>query len=134
MGNDAAALAIADVSFAMGAVGSDVAINAADVALMTDNLEKIPDAMNLGKKTREIVIKNFGIWGVTNVIGLALVFLGVLSPTGAATYNFLTDFIPIFNALRLGVKKFRKCPTKLFTTSRHLWGRLLEVTSQLFGE
>lgn len=103
--NDAAALALADVSFAMGAVGSDVAINAADVALMTDNLEKIPEAMSLGKKTREIVYQNFAIWGITNTIGLILVFLGVLSPTGAATYNFLTDFIPISNALRMGVRK-----------------------------
>ena len=103
--NDAAALALADVSFAMGVVGSDVAINAADVALMTDNLEKIPDAMILGKKTRSIVYQNFTIWGITNVVGLALVFTGVLSPTGAATYNFLTDFVPIFNALRTGVRK-----------------------------
>ncbi len=99
--NDAAALAIADVSFAMGAVGSDVAINAADVALMTDNLERIPEAMVLGQKTRKIVYQNFAIWGITNVIGLGLVAVGVFDPTGAATYNFLTDFIPIFNALRM---------------------------------
>jgi heavy metal translocating P-type ATPase len=103
--NDAAALALSDVSFAMGAVGSDVAINAADVALMTDNLERIPEAMSIGKKTREIVYQNFAIWGITNVIGLGLVISGVLSPTGAATYNFLTDFVPIFNALRLGMRK-----------------------------
>ncbi|QQG41817.1 MAG: cation-translocating P-type ATPase [Candidatus Woesebacteria bacterium] len=99
--NDAAALAIADVSFAMGAVGSDVAINAADVALMTDNLERIPEAMILGQKTRAIVYQNFAIWGITNIIGLSLVAVGVFEPTGAATYNFLTDFIPIFNALRM---------------------------------
>jgi len=102
--NDAAALAIADVSFAMGVVGSDTAINAADVALMNDNLEKIPEAMILGKKTREVVYQNFAIWGITNLIGLSLVAFGVLAPTGAATFNFLTDFLPIFNALRVGMK------------------------------
>lgn len=102
--NDAASLAMADVSFAMGVVGSDAAINAADVALMTDNLEKIPEAMKLGNKTNQIVMQNFAIWGATNLVGLVLVFIGVLSPTGAATFNFLTDFVPIFNSLRLGMK------------------------------
>ncbi len=102
--NDAASLAMADVSFAMGVVGSDAAINAADVALMTDNLEKIPEAMRLGNKTNQIVKQNFIFWGLSNVVGLILVFTGNLSPTGAATFNFLTDFVPIFNSLRLGFK------------------------------
>ncbi len=102
--NDAAALAIADVSFAMGVVGSDVAINAADVALMNDNLMKIPESIILARETRTIVLQCFGIWGVTNAVGLALVAFGVLTPTGAATYNFLTDFLPIFNALRIGIR------------------------------
>jgi heavy metal translocating P-type ATPase len=104
--NDAAALAVADVSFAMGIVGSDVAINAADVALMTDNLEKIPEAIILGKKTRQIVYQNFAIWGVTNIVGLGLVAFGILNPDGAATYYFLTDFFPIFNALRISMLRF----------------------------
>jgi heavy metal translocating P-type ATPase len=103
--NDAAALAIADISFAMGVVGSDVAINAADVALMNDDLMKIPESIILARKTRAIVLQCFGIWGVTNIVGLSLVAFGVLTPTGAATYNFLTDFIPIFNALRIGINK-----------------------------
>lgn len=103
--NDAAALAIADVSFAMGIVGSDVAINAADVALMNDNLMKIPESIILARKTRGIVLQCFGIWAVTNAVGLALVAFGILAPTGAATYNFLTDFLPIFNALRVGTER-----------------------------
>ncbi len=102
--NDAAALALADVSFAMGAIGSDAAIDAADVALMNDNLGRIPDAIKLGQNTRRIVKQNFAIWGITNALGLILVTIGVLNPTGAATYNFVTDFFPIFNALRVGLK------------------------------
>lgn len=102
--NDAAALAIADVSIAMGAIGSDAAINAADISLMDDNLAKIPGAMQLGIETKNIVNQIFIIWAITNITGLILVFTGVLTPTGAATYNFLTDFLPIFNALRVGSK------------------------------
>lgn len=100
--NDAAALAIADVSFAMGLVGSDAAIEAADVAIMHDDLRKVPEAMSVGKQTMRIVLQNFGIWGLTNAVGLALVFTLHLSPDWAAAYNFATDFIPIFNALRMG--------------------------------
>lgn len=103
--NDAAALALADVSFAMGVVGSDAAINAADVALMDDSLDKIPKAMEIGKRTRGVSYTNIAIWGLTNIVGLVLVFSHVLSPTGAATYNFLTDFLPIFNALSIAWNK-----------------------------
>lgn len=102
--NDAAALSMTDISFAMGVAGSDAAISAADVALMDDDLEKIPESILLGRKTRKIVYQNFAIWGITNAVGLGLVAFGIIGPTGAATYNFLTDFIPIFNALRVGTK------------------------------
>lgn len=100
--NDAAALALSDVSFAMGVVGSDAAIEAADVALMTDNLSRIPEAMEIGISTKKIIYQNFAIWGITNLIGLSLVLTGHLDPAGAATFNFLTDFLPIFNSLRAG--------------------------------
>lgn len=106
--NDAAALALADVSIAMGAIGSDAAIEAADVALVKDDLTRIPMAMQLGQEALKIMKQEFVIWGVTNAIGLALVLTGTMSPSWAAAYNFLTDFFPIMNALRLGTVKLRK--------------------------
>jgi len=99
--NDVASLAIADVSFAMAKVGAEAAIEAADVALLNDKLERIPEVATLCKKTMRIVGQHFWVWGIFNVIGLVLVFVGVLGPTQAAAYNFITDFVPILNALRL---------------------------------
>ncbi|MDE2037808.1 MAG: cation-translocating P-type ATPase [Patescibacteria group bacterium] len=106
--NDAASLARADVSIAMGGIGSDAAIEAADVTLMKDRLDRLPTAMRAAQQMRAIMWQCFGIWFVTNAFGLAWVVvgipgLGVLGPAGAAAYNFLTDFIPISDALRAGL-------------------------------
>ena len=108
--NDAASLALADVSIAMGGIGADAAIEAADITIMKDNLSRLPEVMGIAKRVTGVMRQNFGIWALTNVIGLALVAFGIpgfmspLGPAGAATYNFLTDFVPIGNALRAGKK------------------------------
>lgn len=99
--NDAASLALADVSFVMGTVGSDAAIEAADIALMKDNLNNVIDAIEMSQRTMKIIRQNLILWGIINSIGLFLVFVGFLGPAAAAAYNFLTDFIPPFNSLRL---------------------------------
>jgi Cd2+/Zn2+-exporting ATPase len=99
--NDAAALAAADLSIAMGAIGSDAAIETADIALMSDNLRVIPKLMDLSEITLSIVNQDFWIWGITNTLGVFLVLAGVLGPIGASFFNFVTDFIPIMNSLKI---------------------------------
>jgi len=103
--NDAASLALADVSIAMGGIGADAALEAADITIMKDRLSRLPEAIRMAQSVMFIMWENFGIWGATNVVGLFLVGCGVIGPVGAAAYNFLTDFIPIGNALRAGRKR-----------------------------
>ena len=106
--NDAASLALADVGIAMGVIGTDTAIEAADIALMKDNLLKVPEVFELGKLVTKISHQDFLIWGILNSAGLILAFTRVIGPESAAAFNFVTDFIPIFNSLRLFRYKLSK--------------------------
>jgi Cd2+/Zn2+-exporting ATPase len=85
----------------MGTIGSDAAIESADIALMKDDLKQVPELVKIGKSTLKIVRQDLWIWGIINAVGLILVFAGVLGPNGAAAYNFATDFFPLINSLRL---------------------------------
>ena len=103
--NDAPALARADVGIAMGAGGTAVAVESADVVILTDDLSRIPEMVTLGRRTASVVTWDSAIWVVTNVVGFVLVFAGILGPALAAFYNFATDFLPLLNSVRLFKKR-----------------------------
>ncbi|NTW13869.1 MAG: hypothetical protein HGA31_02465 [Candidatus Moranbacteria bacterium] len=73
---------------------------------MKDDFSKIPEAIEIGRSVGTIAKQDFVIWGTVNVIGLVLVFARILGPEGAAAYNFLTDFLPLMNSMRLLGERF----------------------------
>jgi len=99
--NDAAALAEASVGVAMGAAGTDVAIEAADIVLMTDAFRNIGEAMKIAKRTFAVIKQNISASIVFNVIGITLASLGMLTPVMAAVAHALPDVILFLNSSRL---------------------------------
>ncbi len=99
--NDAPALSRADVGIAMGSGGTAVAVEAADIVILTDDLSRIPELIRLSRKTASVVKSDMVIWALSNVFGFTLVFTGFAGPAFAAFYNFITDFFPLLNSMRL---------------------------------
>ena len=99
--NDAPALAAGDIGIAMGAAGSEVAIHSATIALMNNDLRRLPFLVKLSRMTRAVINQNF-LFGVFFIIGgLTLAAFGKINPIVAAMMHNAGSLIVIFNSARL---------------------------------
>jgi Cd2+/Zn2+-exporting ATPase len=99
--NDAPALAAGDIGIAMGAAGSEVAIHSATIALMNNDLRRLPFLVQLSRSTRAVINQNFMAGILFIVVGLTLAALGYVGPIVAAILHNVGSFIVIFNSARL---------------------------------
>jgi Cd2+/Zn2+-exporting ATPase len=99
--NDAPALAAGDLGIAMGAAGSEVAIHSASIALMNNDLRRLPFLVHLSRETRRVINQNFAVGLAFVGGGMALGMLKLINPIMAALFHVSGSLLVVFNSFRL---------------------------------
>lgn len=106
--NDAPSLVIADVGISMGVIGTDAAVEASDISLVSDNLEALPEVFMLCKKANSIIQQNIWLFAVVvNAVGVFFSSLGFLNPILAAVIHNFSSVLVLINSSRLLQYKYQ---------------------------
>ncbi|WP_406657555.1 cation-translocating P-type ATPase [Methanolobus sp. ZRKC2] len=123
--NDALALKTSNVGIAMGSSGSDIAIDAADVALVGDDIRNLPHLLRLSRKTMNTIKLNIGFSLLLNFVAVILAMTGVLNPVaGALVHNAGSVLVIINSSLLLTWKRGTQSNFRVTSFGRELYAKL----------